>query len=229
MMEIDQNPAFLYGESVFVTCKVENGTICFWNEHLERLLKMARAYFFLSDDDCKSLELDVHRKVSQLNLNSGSLRMTIHGRARDFFKARFTANELLVTALLRPYKLPTAPWKIKTFYRGQDSHLDHLKIGSYGKEFYLKRLALEQGFDEVLFVDHEKVYELSTSNIFFTKGEVLITPKSGIYQGLMREKILQENQVEVRDVYLHELKSFDGAFATNCLIGKHPVIIEGAW
>ena len=118
------------------------------------------------------------------------------------------------------------PVRLMAFKRMQDENLDSFKIGSYGQSFYLKRLAISKGYEDILFVDNENIYEASSSNIFFKKGDTFITPKSGIYKGLIREKrIGKESQnIEVRDVLISELAGFDSCFLTNSINLQQDVV-----
>lgn len=215
MNELNNNPAFLYGESVFTTCLVENGEIQLWKEHLEQLLNNAMKYYFLKESERPKLKVMVLESLQQTLYSDGVLRISITPTQRNSFLSDVGVSDLVATTSTRTIVKNDKPLKLKTFKRSQDSCLDDLKIGSYGKELYLKKLAITEGFDEVLFCDDEKVYEASTSNIFFVKGDQLITPVTGIYNGIIRGKIISENNVEVRDVQISELVSFDGAFLTN--------------
>ncbi len=217
MNELTNNPAFLYGESVFTTCLVENGEIQLWKEHLDQLLNNAMKYYFLRPSDRSALRELVLNSLQSSEYGDGDLRISITSKNRDQLFAETDSSNLVATVNSRAVVKNESPLKLKVYKRTQDSELDELKVGSYGKEIYLKKLAMSNGFDEVLFCDDEKVYEASTSNIFFVKDNQLITPATGIYKGIIREIIIEENNVEVRDIKVSELDSFDGAFLTNSI------------
>lgn len=223
MKELRNNPAFLYGESVFTTCLVKNGVIDLWKEHFEQLLNNAMRYYLLEELDRPYLRQLVLDALGDSQYNSGALRISISSKNREKLFTNVSIQDLEVTISFRVISKRDGPLKLKTFTRSQDTLLDELKIGSYGKEFYLKRLALNEGFDDILFCDEKNIYEGSTSNIFFIKDEKLITPSCGIYKGIMREKIIIENEVEVRNIFVSELDSFDGAFFTNSISIISPV------
>lgn len=220
MKELSNNPAFLYGESVFTTCLVKNGEIQLWEEHLEQLLNNAMKYYFLDQSDKPKLKSLVTSSIKESKFSDGAIRITVSSKSRNKLFSDVKVMDLDVSLNSRIISKQDKPLKLKTFFKAQDSLLDDLKIGSYGKEFYLKKLAMKEGFDDVLFCDDKNIYESSTSNIFFLKDRKLITPISGIYKGIIRNKLILENEVEVREVKLSELDSFDGAFLTNSIYGR---------
>ena len=223
MKDLSSYPAFLYGESVFTTCLVKNGQIDLWQEHLNRLVENTLEYYFLDKKFEKVLTDRIKKQVENFSLEDGALRITVTTGARVKLLAPISFEDLEIVLSSRSMTQKNEPLKLKTVFRMQDPILDQLKISSYGKEFYLKKLAFNEGYDDILFVDDKKVYEASTSNIFFIKGEKIITPASGIYKGIIRNIVINQNEVEVRDVWLEELEQFNAAFLTNSLFKCSPV------
>lgn len=227
MNDNTQSPAFLYGESVFTTCLIKNGLIQLWKEHLDQLLDNACSYFFLEKSDRLVLTELILDELKETNLEDGVLRITVSSKSRDSLSCEVTVNDLMVSSQKRKISKIVSSVKLKTVLREQSKILDHLKIGSYGKELYLKKLFQKEGFDDVLFVS-ENVFESSTSNIFFVKNNKLFTPASGIYKGITRARIIQLNKVEERQILTTEIESFDGAFLTNSVHGLIPIVsIDG--
>lgn len=225
MKETDKLPAFLYGESVFTTCRIKNGKIQLWNEHLQQLVANGVNYYFLDHSHQKSLKKMILNEVESFQADKdGALRITVFANSRDQLLGSFDFKMLKVSLSFRPQDFKSSKkFKLKTYKRVQDSVLDTFKVGSYGKELYLKRLALDSGFDDILFTGEDKVFEASTSNIFFVKDDKLITPVSGVYQGIIRAKIIQHFNVEERDVLIGEIKNFESAFITNSIQITCPV------
>ncbi len=71
---------------------------------------------------------------------------------------------------------------------------------------------------EAIYIDSDgKLYEGTTSNIFFIKNKTLTTPKTNILPGITRKIVIDlakklEMKVEERNVFLGELTSFQEAF-----------------
>lgn len=96
-------------------------------------------------------------------------------------------------------------------------------IKSYHKEFKdnVTRIIKENNAFEAILINHDDtVSEGSKSNIFFVKGNKLVTSKdSSVLLGVTRSKVIEvceENLIEVekRIIKFSELESFDGAFLT---------------
>lgn len=217
MNEQTLSPAFLYGESVFTTCLVKNGIIEDFQDHFDQLVSNVTDYYFLAKD---SVEKFIKNSLEKKNFEDGVLRITISAKPRSKLIQSFKVDDLLVTYSIREVGPSKENLKLKVIKRLQDPLLDQLKVGSYGQRMYLKRLLQSQGYDDALFVGEGKVFETSTSNIFFIKNDKLITPASGIYLGITRKKIIEKEDVEVRDVLIDEISSFDGAFLTNSVSKK---------
>ncbi|NLJ58429.1 MAG: branched-chain amino acid aminotransferase [Tissierellia bacterium] len=96
-------------------------------------------------------------------------------------------------------------------------------VKSYQREFKdkLARIMKENNAFEVILLNSDgTVSEGSRSNVFFVKGNKLITsPDSAVLLGVTRSKVVslcEKNSIEVerRRVKLEELKDFDAAFIT---------------
>src|SRR6056297_2498550 len=88
----------------------------------------------------------------------------------------------------------------------------------------------EKGADEVIFLTENKVVlECSRSNLFFVKGEKIITsPDERVLLGTTRQKILkicENNNISIlkREIMLDELNFFDTAFVTGNSIDIMPL------
>ena len=151
MKDLSNNPAFLYGESVFTTCLVDNGEIQLWREHLDQLINNAVKYYFLKESERSKLRAMVLTSLQDLQYGDGALRISITSKQRDKLLSNIEVSDLVATTNSRAIVKNDGALKLKVFKRSQDSQLDDLKIGSYGKELYLKKLAISEGFDDVLF------------------------------------------------------------------------------
>ena len=103
--------------------------------------------------------------------------------------------------------------------------------------FYLPSIALfpkmkEKGAIEVLYHHNGLISETTRANFFLINNGKLITPASGVLQGITRKYVLQVARgimpVEEREVRLEELWNCDEAFITGTSKHVAPVVeIEG--
>ncbi|MFA5878781.1 MAG: aminotransferase class IV [Candidatus Margulisiibacteriota bacterium] len=79
--------------------------------------------------------------------------------------------------------------------------------------------------DFLYFDDENNILETSRANVFFIKGNLLITPiAQNIIPGIMRDQIIERHQelgfaLEIRSIKNTELSEFDEVFLTNSLKG----------
>lgn len=97
-------------------------------------------------------------------------------------------------------------------------------------------LCQQHGYYEMILTDQQgHILEGSRSNLFFTKGNTLITaPGSKVLEGITRlvlMELVQENGIalEQREITRSDLEDMDGAFITGTSIHLLPVRSIGAW
>jgi branched-subunit amino acid aminotransferase/4-amino-4-deoxychorismate lyase len=208
-MDYDLDSAFLYGESIFTTCKVVSGDIYDWDEHLEKLLDGVRNYFF--EESTLKIKSEIVQKLD-IKAFTGAIRFTVFKNKDQELAVNFSRRSMS--------KFEKKPVILKLVKRVQSELLDEFKVGSYGKEFYLKRLMAQEGADDILFYGEGKVFETSVANIFFRSGATTFTPKSGIYKGITREKLIEKYNIIEKDILVSELDSFDEIFLGSSLYEK---------
>jgi branched-subunit amino acid aminotransferase/4-amino-4-deoxychorismate lyase len=115
--------------------------------------------------------------------------------------------------------------KLKSIKRGKYEFDTKLKIGSYVQELFLKDKANSDGFDDIVYVYEDHLYDTSTANIFMIKGTEIITPKleQRVLEGITRRKILEAIQVSERPIQYEELRDAKAVFLSSSLQGVIPV------
>lgn len=94
-----------------------------------------------------------------------------------------------------------------------------------------KTLAENEAFEAILVNDDDTISEGSKSNVFFVKGNKLVTSvDSAVLLGVTREKVIdvcEKNKIEVekRSIHKAELLDFDGAFITGTSNNVLPIKI----
>jgi branched-subunit amino acid aminotransferase/4-amino-4-deoxychorismate lyase len=212
------NSAFLFGSSVFTTAKVENGFVVDWRLHLRRLLTGLQSYFFLESTENLAIRLSRIRPPKDF---TGALRVTVFIKDSKSMDQPVDEDDLDFAINFRKLKtFKHEPIVLKLTKRVQSPDLDQIKIGSYGKEIFLRKKAKAQGADDILFYGEGLVFETTIANIFFRKGEQLYTPKNGIYKGLSRQKLIDDKGVIEKDIKLSDLQQYDEIFTASSLFDK---------
>ena len=85
---------------------------------------------------------------------------------------------------------------------------------SYEYKFLNRReidrlFALRGDCDDVLIIRQGLVTDCSYSNIVFRKGDQWYTPKSALLKGTMRQHLIDENKIQLREIQKKDIRSFD--------------------
>jgi len=194
------NRAFEYGDGVFETIIARNNTICFWNDHFERLINGMKALYFeispsfttdylenLIFETAQNNDLDNHFRV-KINVwrKTGGLYTPHHhscywlirvfpiSESRKFIKenAVFFEDVRVVASSISPYKtLNSLPYVLAGIYKTQ------------------------QQADEVILLNSEDfIAETLASNIFWIKNNVIFYPSlaCGGKKGIMQTQIIKK-------------------------------------
>src|SRR5210317_356138 len=98
------------------------------------------------------------------------------------------------------------------FSRAANGGVGYAKAaGNYAASFYPARLAIEQGYQQVLWTDasnHEYLEEAGTMNVFFRVNDTLLTAPTSdrILDGVTRKSIIQLAKGEGIDVEVRPIK-----------------------
>ncbi len=226
--------AVLYGLSIYSVIfgkRTDDGMLLFRIEdHLKRMQQSASMIGFdsvesLTDVVRVSKTLKELIEVNQLTSDQ-FFRLAIH--AIDLVPGIRTRNlTMSLSIFLYDAKniLPQDQTRIKTslWRRTADTAIPaRAKVnGAYVNSALAKQDALDSGYDDCLFLNHNGyVSELSAANIFMVKNGVLITPdtSSDILEGITRRSIIELAcmrglTVVERKVALTELYTADEVFA----------------
>jgi len=189
--------AFLYGESVFATMRISRGKILFLEGHLYRL---ELGYHWLFDTE-QNFPMDSLRsgleKLAEEHPEA-RVRITFHLNNDQYEFVPSTEEPefiVMVTDLKEDFLSDIPGVKLgicdEPYVRG----VPHFaKVGSYLHQVRKLKEFRERKYDDVLFLDdHRRLTEASTSNIFFRKDDLFMTPSlsEGLLDGVMRKNIIR--------------------------------------
>ena len=209
----------------FTSMQVRGGAVQGLDLHLHRLQGATRELF---DSDLPAARILDNLRIA---LDAGgadcSLRLTVFARGFDYrHPAAAVLPDLLVS--LSPPADPDKPaLQLKSYaYVRPLPHIKH--VGTFPL-FHYRRLAIQAGSDDALFVTPDgAVSEGSIWNIGFWDGEAVVWPEAPALRGVA-EQLLQAGLQGLdipqrrRRVTLVEAKGFKAAFAANAS-GIQPVL-----
>ena len=188
-----------FGIGLFETIKVKNGKVDL-KYHMDRLFNSIKELNLSFNYERISLEEEILNYINKNQIRNKVLRLTL-------FDEGFKLN-------------------ISSIKRG-DSIIYRHKTTNYFENIYTKNLAVENGFNDSIFIDTENnILECSMSNIFFIKDNIVYTPneKLPILNGTTKRKIEKickklNIRLEKSKISINEIKKFDYIFVSNAIMG----------
>jgi len=209
---------FLRGYGIFDFFRIMNGRPVFMDDHLDRFLSSAQ-------------KMGIHHTYQKNDLANIILELAAMSKDECLgVKMVLSAGDSLggfePTSGSQLFVIPN-PFQFTDFEKGMklksfEFQREMADIKSLNYAFALRNWTKikSEGFDEYIYFTTENgVTECSRSNLFLVKNGIIITPKSGILEGITRKKIIeicQKNKfsLEIRDVSLQEFHEADEVFTT---------------
>lgn len=200
----------------FTSLQVRDGAVQGIGLHQQRLAAATRELFG-AGLDFTAVREQMRRAV--VDTPDCTMRVTVFSRNFDYRNpAGGFAPDVLVS-LSPPSPSRTHPLRVKSFpFLRPLPQIKH--VGTFPL-FHYRRLALEAGFDDALFMSPAgEISEGSVWNIGFWDGGKLVWPEAPALRGTaerLLQAALERQGVEqvVRPVRVQELQDFSGAFACN--------------
>lgn len=219
--EMFDNSLVYEGDSIYEVLRMARGNPIFFADHMERLVT--------------SLKLQKKEILADIpTLRKSIISLTRSDKKREsnlkiVFNYNNGATNYLVYSIEPIYPSETQYKKgvkgILFFAERKDpaSKVINHKLRS---SIYHK-LILEGAYEAILVNENNLITEGSRSNIFFLKGDILVTaPDNVILNGITRKKILEicnenEIRVEFTSVRVQEITDYDAVFMT----GTSPMVL----
>ncbi len=201
---------YYFGYGVFETILVKNNKPVLLDKHLSRLnnsMKLIGINNLVSKEEVLSALNSIIESEYALKINVSEKNKIFSTRQIPYKKEDY----------IKGFKL-----KISSITRNPQSHITYIKSMNYLDNMIEREQAIKEGFQEVVFLNNKgAVSECSTSNIFFIKEGKIRTPhiKTGLLNGIVRQWVLHNYQVEEGSFTLRDILEAEGVFLTNSLIG----------
>jgi branched-subunit amino acid aminotransferase/4-amino-4-deoxychorismate lyase len=217
---------FLYGYGLFESIRIQNGQPVLLKEHIARLKRGSIILDIPFTYEVEQLSISVYKLIKENNVENSILNMYLTPGDRGTDPAKLEIKAPFFLMVLRDRPEYDRDQKVSLDVRQesfQKTQLDRFKTLSWMKNVLEKNLG---STDHVLLYDKDQiVMEAANANVFFVKGEVLITPKSNVVlNGITRQYLIDHAkdlglEVRMQEVFLDDLYEFDEIFLTNSLRG----------
>ena len=210
------------GDSIYEVIRMIKGNPVFFNDHMERL-----------ESSIRIRQKEALAKTG--DLRKGIIRLVKTEKKKDInLKIVFNYNQDFANYLI---------YFIEPIYPSEE----HYRKGVKGILFYAERkdpeskvinhklrssiyhkLILEGGYEALLVNEENQITEGSRSNIFFLKGDTLVTaPDNKVLNGITRKYLLdicRDNKIRVKFtcVPVDSMQDYDAAFMT----GTSPMVLQ---
>jgi branched-chain amino acid aminotransferase len=232
---------FLYGDSVFEALRTYGGVPFALVEHLERLERSAARALIPMPVSLGTFRAEIHAALAASKNRESYLRLLVtRGRGSSLGLAPSLAQvPLRVVIVMELVPLPEAMYEhgvgvvtFKTQRVADSTPAAGAKLSNYMVAVLAMEEVRRAGAEEALVLDAAgRVVEGTTSNVFFVKDGVLVTPpeEAGILMGITRAKILEiarrENiPVKEQSFFPKELVAADEAFISSSIREIAPVV-----
>lgn len=224
---------FLYGYGLFESIRVFKGQPLLLDEHLARLQRGSIILDIPFDFTNSEVVSSIQQLIKKNDIEDAILNiyLTPGDRSQDPAKVEIELPFLLMVC--RPWpdydseKRHVLECRQESFQR---TPLDRFKTLSWMKNVLEKRLSSHVD-DVLLYSQNEMILETTRANVFFVKGDVIVTPKSpSILTGITRQYLIDRQDelgidVLVDPIFVDYLETYDEIFLTNALKGV--ILVEG--
>ena len=216
--------SYQFGFGLFETIKCQNGIPIFFEDHYKRLTQSAKEigmHFPIESDEVRKWIIDL---LKANKLQSARVKIILSKKLDDKFNVSIFSSPL--EKLSESYSLIS--YKLS---RDINSISFKHKTTSRADSYFAYKKALEEGFNDVLYINEKtELIECSRANIFLVMEDKIITPllESGILSGVTRSKVLElakrhSLHIEEKNVHSLYLNKAKDVFITNAIIGIMPV------
>jgi len=236
--KISANDAgFLLGDGLFETIRFQNKNLFLIDKHLSRL-KSGLETIKIDSQYSKNELIKILNQIIQKNdFDNGLIRLMITRGELEGEPWNYKGPECLYASIRPISKMSNSPVKVVLFNEEDYPIIRFtpaIKSMNYIGNMLAKKDAEKQGAYEPVFINKSGyITECAIRNIFFIKGNSLITPteKLGILPGVMRDtiiKIVRELGLSIVKDYIkkEDINSMDEAFISSSGIGLLPCYWE---
>lgn len=232
---------FTLGDGLFETMRVRDGNVLRLESHFARLRNGADVIGLSLPWTDEELKEAIYKTLLANELQEAYVRLTVSRgvpSVRGLLPDQNAKPTLLIQAEHFAGYLPELYERgmnaiISSIRRNEFSPLANIKSLNYLDNILVRQESAEKGADDVLMLNTAgNIACASAANIFFVKGDTLITPplSDGALPGTMRAHVINEFAtkhglaVVERNISPAEIADMDEAFLTNALMGVMPLV-----
>lgn len=198
---------------IYEVIRVMDRKPVFLEEHYQRMVESIRLSGVQGTIDFDTYKKSVEKLIYENSFNNCNIRVSYY----------FKDEPVLLFYFVKSFYPPDELFKEGIYTVTVNLHRDNPNIKAYKdsfKDLIAKTLEKTKAFEAILVNDDFTVSEGSKSNLFFVKGNKIVTSlDSQVLLGVTRSKVIEvcfnnEIEVEKRTINKEEIQRFDAAFIT---------------
>lgn len=210
--------ALLRGFGVFDFCRTQNGSPLLLDRYLNRFYNSARFLDLQVPYTMERITEAIYSLLQKNGFEESGIRMILTG---GYTKNGYTPGDPNFFILIEKINFPEESLYengIKLLFYEHQRELSHIKSINYLTPISIRNILKKAGAYDVLYHFNGKVLEVSRSNLFIVRDNVVITPAHNILPGITRASVIklahEYFKVEERDIPTDELFKADEVFMT---------------
>jgi len=210
--------ALLRGFGIFDFCRTQNGQPLLIDKYLNRFFNSAKCLDLEIPYSKEFIKDSIFLLLKKNGIVESGIRMVLTG---GYTENGYTPGDPNFFILIEKINFPdTSFYKdgIDLIFHEHQRELSHIKSINYLTPISIRKKIKKANAYDVLYHSNGKVLEVSRSNIFIVKDNIVITPRENVLQGITRATVLQlaaeDFNIEERDISIEELYQADEVFMT---------------
>lgn len=217
---------FLFGDGVFTTIKIKEGSPEFFDEHLKQFLGQCEA-LKIHPPSIERADVEILIQKNKANKGVWRLKIIVTGGSSNSRGLERRSGRLII--LLEPYQETTHVLKLSVFSGTIITPHSQLKTLSYLSRLYVAEEAKAKGVDDCIVTTQEGyLLETSMTNIFWVYQDELFTPAPTLpllFGITLQHVIKQYPKVNFVKAALKEIPADAKFFCSSTLQGVRSAII----
>lgn len=213
------------GKTIYEVLRVIDGKPIFLKEHLKRLEKS----FTIIDENFQIPQDKIREYIEKLIKANNN----IEGNIKIIYNTEDEALKVFYIKHSYPSKELYTKGIKTILYRGERDNPNAKIINTSFREIIAKELKEKDAYEALLVDRNNMITEGSKSNVFFIKGNTLITaPATKVLKGITREKVILVAQnlnidIQEREFSYKELAEIDALFISGTSPKVLPIAMVG--
>lgn len=216
------------GYGIFDFFRISNNIPLFLDDYLDRFFNSAAAMRLEVNQSRGELKTIIYELIRRNNTPQSGIKIILTGGYSTDGHELASPNLVMLQQKLPLFSTDNFAEGIKVITHEYQRDLPRVKSINYLMGVWLQQKVKDKHADDVLYYKQEVISELPRSNVFMvTHDRKIVTPSDDILHGITRGKLLElaaiKYPVEVRTVYIEEIKNAAEVFVTSTIKRVLPI------